>query len=140
VRLEIGIYFAIFFILGYLLYVCFYAIAGAVCNSEKEAQQFVGPVMFVLMVPWFLMMPIIMNPESKLAVGLSLFPLFAPITMFVRVLVSEPPFWHVALSIALSVGAIYVLFWMTAKIFRVGILSYGKRPTIPELWKWTKVA
>jgi ABC-2 type transport system permease protein len=139
-RPEIGIYFAIFFILGYLLYVCFYAIAGAVCNSEKEAQQFVQPVMFVLMIPWFLMMPIIMNPESKLSVVLSLFPLFAPITMFVRVLVSEPPLWHVALSIALSIGAIYSLFWVTAKIFRIGILSYGKRPTIPELWKWTKVA
>jgi ABC-2 type transport system permease protein len=139
-RPEIGAYFAIFFILGYLLYVCFYAIAGAVCNSEKEAQQFVQPVMLVLMIPWFLMMPIIMNPESSLSVGLSLFPLFAPITMFVRVLVSEPPFWHVALSIALSVGSIYGLFWLTAKIFRVGILSYGKRPTIPELWKWTKVA
>ncbi|MBI2212277.1 MAG: ABC transporter permease [Acidobacteria bacterium] len=139
-RPEIGAYFAVFFILGYLLYVCFYAIAGAVCNSEKEAQQFVQPVMLVLMIPWFLMMPIIMNPESKLSVGLSLFPLFAPITMFVRVLVSEPPFWHVALSIVLSVGAIYGLFWLTAKIFRIGILSYGKRPTIPELWKWTKVA
>ena len=139
-RLEIGIYFAIFFILGYLLYVCFYAIAGAICNSEKEAQQFVQPVMFVLMIPWFLMMPIIMNPESNLSVALSLFPLFAPITMFVRVLVSEPPFWHVALSIVLSIGTIYVLFWVTAKIFRVGILSYGKRPTIPELWKWMKVA
>lgn len=139
-RPEIGIYFAIFFILGYLLYVCFYAIAGAVCNSEKEAQQFVQPVMLVLMIPWFLMMPIIMNPESTLSVALSLFPLFAPITMFVRVLVSEPPFWHIALSIVLSIGSIYVLFWMTAKIFRIGILSYGKRPTIPELWKWTKVA
>ncbi|MGK2856554.1 MAG: ABC transporter permease [Thermoanaerobaculia bacterium] len=139
-RPEIGIYFAIFFILGYLLYVCFYAIAGAVCNSEKEAQQFVQPVMFVLMIPWFLMMPIIMNPESNLSVALSLFPLFAPITMFVRILVSEPPLWHIVLSILLSVSVIYALFWLTAKIFRVGILSYGKRPTIPELWKWTKVA
>ena len=96
--------------------------------------------MLVLMIPWFLMMPIIMNPESKLSVGLSLFPLFSPMTMFVRILVSEPPFWHIALSILLSVGVIYCLFWLTAKIFRVGILSYGKRPTIPELWKWTKVA
>jgi len=140
IRPMVFVYFIVFFILGYLTYVCFYAIAGAVCNSEKEAQQFAAPVIMVLMIPWFLMMPIIMNPDSSLSVGLSLFPLFAPITMFVRILVSEPALWQIALSIGLSIGTIYVLMWITAKIFRVGILSYGKRPTIPELWKWLKVA
>lgn len=139
-RPAIFFYFIIFFLLGYLIYVCFYAIAGAVCNSEKEAQQFAAPVIVILMIPWFLMMPIIMNPDSSLSVGLSLFPLFAPITMFARVLVSEPAGWQIALSILLSIGTIYVLLWITAKIFRVGILSYGKRPTIPELWRWLKVA
>jgi ABC-2 type transport system permease protein len=139
-RPAIFFYFIIFFLLGYLIYVCFYAIAGAVCNSEKEAQQFAAPVIVILMIPWFLMMPIIMNPDSSLSVGLSLFPLFAPITMFARVLVSEPAGWQIALSILLSIGTIYVLLWITAKIFRVGILSYGKRPTIPELWRWMKVA
>jgi ABC-2 type transport system permease protein len=61
-------------------------------------------------------------------------------TMFVRTLVSEPPLWHVAVSIAVSLATITAFFWVTAKIFRVGILSYGKRPTIPELWRWVKVA
>jgi ABC-2 type transport system permease protein len=56
------------------------------------------------------------------------------------VLVSEPPFWQVAVSIVLTIGTILVLFWGAAKIFRVGLLSYGKRPTIPELWRWMKVA
>lgn len=139
-RPAVFVYFVVFFILAYLIYVSFYAIAGAICNSEKEAQQFVSPVVFILMTPWFLMMPIIMNPDSSLSVGLSLFPLFAPITMFARVLVSEPAAWQIALAIGLSIGTIYVLFWITAKIFRVGILSYGKRPTIPELWRWMKVA
>jgi ABC-2 type transport system permease protein len=139
-RLDVLIYFALFFILGYLLYVCFYAIAGAVCNTEREAQQFVQPVMLVLMVPWFLMMPIIMNPDSPLSVGLSFFPLFSPITMFARILVSEPHGWEIALSIAITVTTICGLFWMTGKLFRMGILSYGKRPTIPELWKWLKLA
>lgn len=140
VRPAIGVYFMIFFILAYLQYVCVYAIAGAVCNSEKEAQQFITPVILILMIPWILMMPIVLNPESTMSVGLSLFPLFAPITMFVRILVSEPAFWQVALAIIGSVLAIWVMFWITAKIFRVGILSYGKRPTIPELWRWIKVA
>jgi ABC-2 type transport system permease protein len=58
----------------------------------------------------------------------------------VRVLVSEPPFWQVGVSIVLTIGTIFLLFWAAAKIFRVGILSYGKRPTIPELWRWMKVA
>lgn len=140
VRPAIGVYFMIFFILAYLQYVCVYAIAGAVCNTEKEAQQFITPVILILLVPWILMMPIVLNPESTMSVGLSLFPLFAPITMFVRILVSEPAFWQVALAVTGSILAIWVMFWVTAKIFRVGILSYGKRPTIPELWRWLKVA
>lgn len=134
------VYFFIFFVLAYLTYVCIYAIAGSVCNSEKEAQQLIAPITIVMMVPWFLMMPIIMNPDSSLAVGFSLSPVWGPMTMFVRTLVSEPPMWHIALSIAVSLATILVFFWLTGKIFRVGILSYGKRPTIPELWRWVKVA
>ena len=133
-------WFFVFFILGFLIYVSVYAVGGSVVNSEKEAQQFLGPIVMVLMVPWFLMMPILMNPESTFSVVLSLVPVYTPITMFVRILVSQPPIWQIALSIALSIGTIFGLFWMTAKIFRIGILSYGKRPTIPELWRWMKVA
>lgn len=139
-RPVLFIYFVIFFILAYLTYVCVYAIAGAISNSEKEAQQFIAPITLVMMIPWFLMFPIIMNPDSKLAVGFSLSPVWGPITMFVRTVVSEPPLWHIGASIAISIATIAVFFWMTAKIFRIGILSYGKRPTIPELWRWMKVA
>ena len=67
-------------------------------------------------------------------------PVFGPITMFVRTLVSEPPLIHIVISVLVSLATIAVFFWATAKIFRVGILSYGKRPTIPELWRWIKVA
>jgi ABC-2 type transport system permease protein len=134
------LYFLIFFLLAYCTYVCVYAIGGAVCNSEKEAQQLIAPISMVMMAPWFLMAPIIFNPESPLAVAFSLAPVFGPITMFIRTLVSDPPLWHIAISILLSVATIALFFWVTAKIFRVGILSYGKRPTIPELWRWLKVA
>jgi ABC-2 type transport system permease protein len=134
------IYFVIFFLLAYLTYVCVYAVAGAICNSEKEAQQLIAPISMLMMIPWFLMAAIITNPESGIAVGFSLSPVFGPLTMFVRTLVSEPPAWHVALSIAISIATICCFFWVTAKIFRIGILSYGKRPTLPELWRWMKVA
>jgi ABC-2 type transport system permease protein len=134
------VYFLVFFILAYLTYVCVYAIGGAVCNSDKEAQQLIAPITMTMMLPWFMMAAIITNPDSSLAVGFSLAPVFGPLTMFVRTLVADPPMWHVLLSIAVSIVTISVFFWITAKIFRVGILSYGKRPTIPELVRWLKVA
>lgn len=139
-RPMVFVFFALFFILGYLTFVCIYAIAGAACNTDKEAQQLVAPIQMVMMLPWFVMFAIITNPDSSFAVALSLAPVYGPITMFVRILVSEPPVWHVLLSIAVSIATIVGFFYVTAKIFRVGILSYGKRPTIPELWRWIKVA
>jgi ABC-2 type transport system permease protein len=140
IRPSVFAYFALFFVLAYLTYVCVYAVAGAVCNSEKEAQQFIMPIMMLMMIPWFLMMPIVMNPDAPFAVGFSLSPVFGPITMFVRTTVTEPPMWHLLVSVAVSLLTILAFFWITAKIFRIGILSYGKRPTIPELMKWIRVA
>ena len=134
------VYFIVFFLLAYFTYVCIYAVAGAICNSDKEAQQMIAPISMLMMLPWFLMVAIITNPDSSLALGFSLAPVFGPITMFVRTLVSEPPMSQVLLSIAISLVTIAVFYWATAKIFRIGILSYGKRPTIPELWRWVKVA
>ena len=140
IRPMVFVYFLVFFVLAYLTYVCVYAVAGAACNTEREAQQFMGPIMILMLLPWILMMPIVLNPEAPFAVAFSLSPVFGPITMFVRTLVTEPPLWHVLVSIAVSILTILAFFWVTAKIFRVGILSYGKRPTLPELWRWVKVA
>jgi ABC-2 type transport system permease protein len=139
-RPMVFVYFYLFFVLAYLTYVSIYAIAGAICNSEKEAQQLIAPISMLMMLPWFLMFAIITNPDSGLAVGFSLSPVFGPLTMFVRALVSEPPVVHLLISIAVAIATIAAFFWITAKIFRVGILSYGKRPTIGELWQWLKVA
>jgi ABC-2 type transport system permease protein len=134
------VYFLVFFILGYLTNVCVYAVAGSACNTDKEAQQLIAPIQMVMMLPWFMMMAIITNPEGGMAVGFSLAPVFGPMVMFVRTMVSDPPLWHVAVCIAVSAVTISIFLYVTAKIFRVGILSYGKRPTIPELWRWLKVA
>jgi ABC-2 type transport system permease protein len=137
---SIFVYFLIFFLLAYMTFVTVYAIGGSVCNSDKEAQQLIAPIMMVMMLPWFLGGAIIMNPDSSLAVGLSLAPFMAPITMFMRIIVADPPLSQIAISIVVSIVTITVMLWVTAKIFRIGILSYGKRPTIPELWRWMKVA
>ncbi len=139
-RADLAVWFVVFFVLGYLINVCLYAMGGAIVNSEKEAQQVLGPLVIVMMVPWFLMSPILMNPDSTLSTVLSLIPVYTPITMFIRVLVSEPPLWQLLLSVGLSGATLVALLWATAKIFRLGLLAYGKRPTIPELWRWLKVA
>lgn len=140
IRPIVGLYFVVFFVLAYLTYVCVYAVAGAISNSEREAQQFMMPIMMLMMMPYFLMVPITLNPDAPFAVAFSLAPIFGPMTMFIRTVVTEPPLWHVLTSIGVSVVTIAAFFWVTAKIFRVGILSYGKRPTIPELMRWVRVA
>ena len=139
-RPSTAVWFVVFFLLSYLVTVGVYAAAGAVVSSEKEAQQILTPVMFVFVVPWLLLMPILTNPDATLSVVLSLVPIYTPMTMFLRILVSEPPAWQVALSLLLSVATIAFLLKATAKIFRAGLLATGKRPTIPELWRWLKEA
>jgi len=139
-RPSIAVWFVVFFLLSYLVTVGVYAAGGAIVSSEKEAQQVLTPVMIVFVVPWFLMMPILTSPDSTLSVVLSLVPIYTPMTMFIRLLVSEPPAWQVALSLLLSVATIAGLLKASAKVFRAGLLATGKRPTIPELWRWLKEA
>ena len=85
-------------------------------------------------------MAIIRDPNTPLAFWLSMFPLTSPIIMYVRVSVSSPPVWQIAASIAISLASLYGLVWLTSRIYRVGILMYGKRPTLPEILKWVRYA
>ena len=132
------IYFVVFFLLGYFMYTALFAAVGAVCNSEQEAQNLQAPLQWTLMIPMMATIYFVQNPDSKIAVVVSLIPLFTPMVMFMRISLLTPPFWQIALSILLSVGAIYLLFRGVAKVFRIGILMYGKRPTIPEILRWAR--
>lgn len=134
----IFIYFVIFFILGYFLYGTVYAAIGSMVNSEKEAQNLVMPVTMLLIVPILMMMFIIKAPNSSLSVFLSLIPFFAPVLMLLRVCVLLPPFVQVGGSILLLLLTIILMIWLTAKIYRVGILMYGKRPSFAEIVKWVR--
>jgi ABC-2 type transport system permease protein len=140
VHVSTFVYFVIFFILAYLTYVCVYAVGGAVCNTEREAQQLIAPITVTMMLPWVMIGAILTNPDSPFVVAMSMAPVWGPLTMFVRTLIAEPPMGQVLITIATSIVTVSLFLWATAKIFRVGILSYGKRPTIPELWRWMKVA
>ncbi len=131
-------FFLIFFMLGYFMYTALFACIGAVCNSEQEAQNLQSPVQMCLMLPMMATIFFVGQPDSTIAVVVSLIPIFTPMVMFMRICVQMPPVWQIALSIVLTLGTTWLIFRGAAKIFRVGILMYGKRPTIPEILRWAR--
>jgi len=136
------IYFVVFFLLGYVLYSTLCAAVGSMVNSEQEAQQ----MQFLVMMPMILAVVFITNifqhPNSGIAVFGSLFPFTAPLVMFSRIAMQggETPGWQIGLSIGLMVATIYGMVWLCGRIYRVGILMYGKKPNLPEIMKWIKYA
>jgi len=133
-------WFGVFFLLGYFLYSTMYAALGAMVNSDHEAQQMQWPALLPILLSIFLASPVMQHPDSELAVWLSLVPFFAPILMFIRIMVEQPPTWQLGLCLALMLTTIYGLLALSSRIYRVGILMYGKRPTLPELRRWLRYA
>jgi ABC-2 type transport system permease protein len=131
-------YFFVFFLLGYFLYTSLFAAVGAVCNSEQEAQNLQTPVIMCLVIPMVMTFFFVANPDSPAAIVASMIPLFAPMVMFMRITVLTPPFWQIALSIGLLLVTNYIFFRAVGRVFRIGILLYGKRPTVPEILKWAR--
>jgi ABC-2 type transport system permease protein len=131
-------YFLLFYLLGYFLYATLYAGVGAICSTEQDAQQVQFPIIFLLMLPLMLSAPIIKNPDSGLAIVLSLIPFFSPMLMFLRMNLITPPLGQILASIFLLLLSIILMIWLVAKIFRVGLLMYGKRATLPEIVRWIR--
>ena len=137
---SVFVYFVVFFVLGFLLYASIFTVVGSICSSEQDAQQLQGLVTLPMVIPILILMVIVQSPNSSLAVVMSLIPLFTPMVMLGRIVVLEPPLWQIALSIALMVVSIYLSVSFSARVFRVGILMYGKRPSLPEVIKWYRSA
>lgn len=129
-----------FFVFGFFMYSALYAAVGAMCNSDEEAQQAQFPVLALLVVPIVMVVGVIESPDSPLSTGLSLFPPFTPILMWARVAGGGGPPLEVALSFVLMALAIVAIAWVAGRIYKVGILMSGKRPTVPELWRWIREA
>jgi len=128
--------FILFFLGGYFIYASvFAAIGSAVDEDLGEAQQFMIPVMIPIILAFVIMMSTIENPNSSLAVFGSIFPLFSPIIMPAR-LPFDPPMWEIALSLFLLIGTTLLFIWLSSRIYRVGILMYGKKVTFRELARW----
>jgi len=132
--------FVLFFLLGYFLYSSLYAALSAPFNTEQEAQQFVmipGMMLILTSTTWFFAFN---QPNGTLATVLSFFPFTAPLMMFMRISVQTPPLWQVAVSVSLLVATIVAVAWFAGRVYRVGILMYGKKPTLPEILRWARQA
>jgi ABC-2 type transport system permease protein len=134
------VYFVIFFLGGFFIYSALYAAVGAMCNSDEEAQQAQFPLMLLIIVPVFALVSVIESPTSPMSVALSLVPFFSPFLMFARAAGGAAPMWQIALSIALMAATVVAVAWVAGRIYRVGILMTGKRPTPRELWRWVREA
>ncbi len=132
------IFFAVYFLLGFLFYSALSAGFGASVSSEQEVQQFSFFIVAPLLVGIIGMNYILANPNAPGVVALSLFPPCTPTVMYLRMAAQQPPAWQVALSIALLIAAVYAMLWIASRIYRVGILMYGKRATLPEMLRWLR--
>lgn len=138
IPLSVVAYFVLYFLLGYFFYASVYTAIGAPFNTEQEAQQLAMFPTWIMVVPMMFWWTIVNNPNSTFATVLSFIPLMTPIVMFMRVTLIPVPAWQIAASIALMLGSIVGMAWLAGKIYRVGILMYGKKPTVPEILRWMR--
>lgn len=129
-----------YFLLGYFLYAAMFAAVAAMSNSEAEARQAQMPVVMLLVIPTILMVGILQQPDGGMAIALSLIPFTAPIAMPVRWAAATVPLGEIAASLMLLGITLVLVIWITARIYRVGILMYGKRPSPRELWRWVRAS
>ncbi len=137
-NLSVFLYLVLFFLLGFFIYASIYAALGAAAEDEQNLGQLAWPVIVFLVFPMVSAGPLITNPNSSFGVFLSLFPLTAPIVMFIRILVSDPKSWQILLSIAIQAASVVTLILLSARIFRIGILMTGKRFKLAEVLRWLK--
>lgn len=130
--------FFVYFLLGFFLYASIFALIGSMVTSVQEGGQFAIIPVMAMLGGFYFSFAVIRDPNSSISFWASVLPFTAPMTMPIRMLADQPPFWHVALSILLNAIAIAILIWIAGRIYRVGMLMYGKRASIPELLKWIR--
>jgi len=135
----VALFFA-FFLGGYFLYAAIYAAIGGMCSTEEEAQHAQFPVVFLLFVPMMILLPVVEDPNSTMAVVMSLVPFFTPVIMYARMGAGAVPLWQLLLAVALLFSSVLVMARVAGRVYRVGILMQGKRPTLRELWRWSRQA
>ena len=134
------VYFFIFFLLGYFIYASIFALIGSMVTSVQEGGQFSFVPVLLMLCGFYFSFAVVRDPNSTLSFWASVAPFVAPLTMPVRIVMEMPPVWHIGLAISLNLLAIAFLVWLAARVYRIGMLMYGKRATIPEVWKWIRQA
>jgi ABC-2 type transport system permease protein len=134
------VYFVLYFLLGYFIYATVYALIGSMVTTTQEGGQLAMPIVLMLVAGFYFVFPIIRSPNSSLAFWASMFPFLAPITMMVRITTETPPAWQIILSLAIGFATVVGLIWLASRIYRVGMLMYGKKATIPEVLRWIRQA
>ena len=134
----LGVYLILFFLVGYFVYSAIYGLIGAMVTTPQEGGPLATPFTFLLIIGFFLSFMVIRNPSSSVSFWVSMIPFFSPITMLVRIVTETPPFWQILLSLAIGFGTVVGLVWLAARVYRTGMLMYGKRATIPEVWRWVR--
>lgn len=132
------IYFFIFFLLGFFIYASIFALIGSMVTSVQEGGQFAFLPVMLMLGGFYFCFAIIRDPNSTVSFWASVAPFVAPLTMPVRIVMEPPPVWQILLAILLNSLTITALVWLAARVYRVGMLMYGKRATIPEVWKWIR--
>jgi len=135
--LEMAVLFVLYFIGGYLLYASFFAAIGASVNEQEDSSQFMMPMVLIMVFGLYAAMGSVQNTDGPLAFWASLFPLTSPIVMMVRVPFSVP-LWQEILSISILYATAVLFVWISGRIYRVGILMYGKKPSVKEMLKWMR--
>ncbi len=135
---DLLLVFLTYFALGFLLFGAVFAAVGSMVNSTQEAQQAISGVIMVIMVGFFGVFAVIKDPSGSLGTALSLIPFTAPFVMPVRWSMSSVPLPQLALSLAIMVGALLAVVWVAGRIYRTGILMYGKKPTLREVFRWVR--
>jgi ABC-2 type transport system permease protein len=138
VPISLVLYATIFFIGGYFLYSSMFAAIGAACSNEQDAQQLQWIAMAPLVFCMVIYSMVLNDPTSTASVVLSEIPFFAPVLMALRISLQTPPAWQIALSLFLLLATTVGTIWASAKIYRVGILMYGKRPSLVEMFRWLR--
>ncbi|HKV37963.1 MAG TPA: ABC transporter permease [Blastocatellia bacterium] len=132
--------FVTFFLLGYFLFGTLYAMVGSMVSSEEDSQQLTMPITMLIVVPSMIFFMVARDPNSTLSVVLSMVPFFSPTLMMLRIELAMPPLWQILASMALMGVTILGALWLAGRIYRVGILMYGKRPNLAELGRWIRYA
>jgi ABC-2 type transport system permease protein len=134
------LFFVLFFVLGFMLFAALFMVVGAMSNTDQDAQQLQAIITLPMIIPLMSLMLFMQNPNGGVAVAMSLIPIFTPLLMLARIILLMPPTWQILLGIGLMLVSIYLAITFAARIFRVGILMHGKRPTLRELVHWYRMA